>query len=60
MCSFHSVCPFGGSNGGCGLRCCDGGDGHCDHGLLNVLLFALVSVFFKMLLLFILFFWLFM
>jgi hypothetical protein len=40
------MCLFGGSNGGCRLRCCDGGDGHCDDGLLNVL-FLVGRCFFK-------------
>jgi hypothetical protein len=56
VCCFHSVCLFRGSNGGYGLICCDD---HCDDGLLNVLLLALVCVFLRMLLLFIILFWLF-
>jgi len=53
VCCFHGICFPSGSDGAYGLRCCGGGDGHCNGGLVSTLPLTLVVIFLRMLFLFI-------
>jgi hypothetical protein len=48
----HDVYLLGLNDVGCKLKCCDGGDGCCNGGLIIVFPLALVIVFLKMFFLF--------